>query len=60
MGDQNLIVIDVTFIRAVVAMVPLPPGIVDTIDSEDKYYYLVERPGLDITYLGSDHETVES
>lgn len=40
-------------------MVPyVPPEIVDTLDSEDKYYYLVERPGLDVTYLGGDHEIV--
>lgn len=59
LGNQNLIVIDVACIRAVVAMVPyVPPEIVDTLDSEDKYYYLVERPGLDVTYLGGDHEIV--
>ena len=58
-GDQNLIVIDVACIRAVVAMIPLlPPAIVDTADSDEKYYYLVERPGLDVTYLGGDHEIV--
>ena len=40
-------------------MIPLlPPAIVDTADSDEKYYYLVERPGLDVTYLGGDHEIV--
>ena len=41
-------------------MVPhIPPaGIVDIVDSEDNFFYLVERPGLDVTYLGGDHEIV--
>lgn len=57
--DQNLIVINVTCIRAVVAMIPhTPPGMVDMVGTEDKYYYLVKRPGLDVTYLGDDRDTV--
>lgn len=58
-GDENLIVIDVVCIKAVVAMIPHTPptGIVDIINSEDQYCYLVERPGLDaICLLGGDHE----
>lgn len=49
-GDNNLAVIDAKCIKAVVAMVPhSPPGV----DDDNSYYYLVERPGLDITELGS-------
>ena len=59
-GDKNLIVIDAVCITAVVAMIPhIPPaGTVDIVDSEDNFFYLVERPGLDVTYLGGDHEIV--
>ena len=41
-------------------MIPhIPPaGTVDIVDSEDNFFYLVERPGLDVTYLGGDHEIV--
>ena len=40
-------------------MIPhTPPGMVDMVGTEDKYYYLVERPGLDVTYLGDDRDTV--
>lgn len=31
-----------------------PPGV----ESEDKYFYLVERPGLDIANLGSNIQEV--
>ena len=59
-GDENLIVIDAVCIAAVVAMVPHTPpaGIVDIVDSKDNFFYLVERPGLDVTYLGGNHEIV--
>lgn len=58
-GDHNLIVVDVTCIKAVVAMIPhSPPGI--DIDNKDQYYYLVERPGLDVTNLGGIHEVFDS
>lgn len=54
-GDNNLSIIDVTCIKAVVAMIPhSPPGV----ESEDKYFYLVERPGLDIANLGSNIQEV--
>ena len=49
LGDQNLTVIDVKCIEAVVAMIPHSPT---GVDDEGGYYYLVERPGLDITDLG--------
>ncbi len=49
--------VDVTCIKAVVAMIPCcPPGV----DQDDLYYFLVERPGLDITDLGDIHEIVEA
>ena len=52
-GDENLIVIEITCIKAVIAMIPhSPPGM----EREDGYHYLVERPGLDITILGGIHE----
>lgn len=66
-GDHNLNVINVSCIKSVVAMIPhIPPtrspGIVDgsdAVDRSDKYYYLVERPGLDVTYLGGNSEVFE-
>ena len=52
-GDLNLVVVDVACIKAVVAMIPYsPPGM----DKDDGYYFLVERPGLDITNLGDINE----
>jgi hypothetical protein len=57
-GDHNLIVVDVTSIKAVVAMIPHSPPGIDVV--EDKYYYLVERPGLDVTDLGGIHEMFDS
>ena len=48
-GDESVPVINVKCIKAVVAMVPhSPPGV----NEGERYYYLVERPGLDITDLG--------
>jgi hypothetical protein len=56
-GDRHLIVVDITCIKAVVAMIPhSPPGM----DKDDEYYYLVERPGLDVTDLGGIHEVFDS
>ncbi len=49
LGDESVIVINVKCIKAVVAMVPHSPP---DVDDGEKYYYLVERPGLDITDLG--------
>ena len=57
-GDHNLIVVNVTSIKAVVAMIPhTPPGI-DVM--QYKYYYLMEWPGLDVTDLGGIHKTFDS
>lgn len=54
-GDCSLAVIDITSIKAVVAMIPhIPPGAGD----DDKYFYLVEKPGLDIANLGSSTQEV--
>ena len=56
--DHNLIVVDVTSIKPVVAMIThTPPGI-DVM--ENKYYYLMEQPGLDVTDLGGIHKTFDS
>ena len=57
-GDLNLIVVDVTSIKAVVVMIPHSPPGIDV--GEDQYYYLVERPGLDVTDLGGNHERFNS
>ena len=52
LGDQNLTVIDVKCIEAVVAMIPHnPPGV-----DANGYHFLVERPGLDVTRLGGAQE----
>lgn len=48
LGDSNITIIDATCIKAVVAMIPhSPAGIAD----EGRYFFLVERPGLDIANL---------
>ncbi|KJA13937.1 hypothetical protein HYPSUDRAFT_1074591 [Hypholoma sublateritium FD-334 SS-4] len=48
-GDNNLMVINVKCIKAVVAMIPHSPA---GVDDGGGYFYLVERPGLDVTDLG--------
>lgn len=54
-GDNSLVVVDVFCIESVVAMVPHHPP--HSKDSE-LHFFLVERPGLDITNLGSGQEYV--
>ncbi len=81
LGNRNLIIIDVTCIKAVIAMIPHPlPAAVSNVinanrdgegvmegergttdgemgtDEGEDYYYLVERPGLDVAYLGGSYE----
>ena len=50
-GDQNIAAIDVACIKAVVAMVPHSPS--GLADENASYFFLVERPGLDISNLAS-------
>ncbi len=47
--NLNLIVIKVTCIKAVIAMIPHTPL---GMEEADKYFYLVERLGLDCANLG--------
>ena len=54
-GDGSLVVVDVFSIESVVAMVPHRPP--HSKDSE-LHFFLVERPGLDVTNLGSGPEYV--
>ncbi|KAL1937343.1 hypothetical protein VTO73DRAFT_13804 [Trametes versicolor] len=56
-GDTSRVVVDAKDIVSVVAMVPLPctPAEADEPDAAQKYeerYFLVEKPGLDIAFLG--------
>jgi hypothetical protein len=53
MGDTSLCVIDVKSVMSVVGMVPHQPfpGALDR-------YFVVEKPGLDITVLGGTAEVV--
>jgi hypothetical protein len=53
-GDESLIVVDAKAIIAVVAMVPHSPFPEDTTDR----YFVVEKPGLDVAYLGGNVENV--
>ena len=46
-------VIDVSHIQSVVAMVPHK---LEKHQAEDHYYFLVERPGLDVVRLGGSEE----
>ena len=46
-------VIDVSRIQSVVAMVPHR---LEKHDTQDQYYFLVERPGLDVVRLGGGEE----
>lgn len=47
-------VIDVKTIRSVIAMVPHKPFHEDT----QQRYFIVEKPGLDVAYLGGNVEVV--
>jgi hypothetical protein len=47
-------VIDVSRIQSVVAMVPHK---LEKHRVEEQYYFLVERPGLDVVRLGGSEET---
>jgi len=49
-------VIDVKTIRAVIAMVPHKPFPEDT----RQRYFVVEKPGLDVAYLGGNIEADEA
>jgi hypothetical protein len=52
--EKDLKVIDVRSIHAVVAMVPHQPF------PGEPRYYVVEKPGLDITSLGGSTEVTDS
>ena len=53
LGDDALVVIEVSCIESVVAMVPhSPPHSMDL----ESHFFLVERPGLDIVNLDSAQE----
>ena len=53
LGDDNVQVIDVSRIQSVVAMVPHR---LEKHNMQDQYYFLVERPGLDVVCLGGGEE----
>ena len=52
--DIDMKVIDVKTIRSVIAMVPHKPFPGDT----RQRYFVVEKPGLDVAYLGGNVEVV--
>ena len=52
--DKGMRVIDVKTIRSVIAMVPHKPFHEDT----QQRYFIVEKPGLDVAYLGGNVEVV--
>ena len=54
-GNHSLRVIDVKSIAAVVAMVPHQPFSENS--SPDERFFVVEKPGLDVSSLGGDTET---
>jgi hypothetical protein len=54
MGDSTLKFIDVKCIRAVVAMVPHAPVIVERPARE--WYFLVEKPGFDVAVISGIEE----
>ncbi|KJA25532.1 hypothetical protein HYPSUDRAFT_134597 [Hypholoma sublateritium FD-334 SS-4] len=53
LGDDKVHVIDVFRIQSVVAMVP---HMLEKHSEEDRFYFLVERPGLDVVRLGGGEE----
>lgn len=55
LGDDNVQVIDVSQIQSVVAMVPHR---LEKHSAEDQFYFLVERPGLDVICLGGGEENL--
>lgn len=48
-------VIDVSRIQSVVAMIPHK---LEKHRDEEQYYFLVERPGLDVVHLGGGEENL--
>lgn len=48
-------VIDISRIQSVVAMIPHK---LEKHGVEEQYYYLVERPGLDVVRLGGSEENL--
>ena len=54
LGD-DVQVIDISQIQSVVAMVPHR---LEKHNEQDQYYFLVERPGLDVVYLGGGEENL--
>jgi hypothetical protein len=63
-GQDDLIVVDAKAIRSVVAMVPLPfpHGDIDSDEqadtdlAEEEYFFVVEKPGLEIFTMGGYEE----
>lgn len=53
LGDQSLQVIDVSQIQSVVAMIPHR---LEKHKANEQYYFLLERPGLDVVCLGDSEE----
>lgn len=53
LGDKALQVINVSQIQAVVAMIPHK---LEKHSVDKEYYFLVERPGLDVVCLGGSEE----
>ena len=49
LGDNSVRIIDISCIQSVVAMVP---HTLEKHGVDEKHYFLVERPGLDVVCLG--------
>lgn len=54
-GSLSLRVIEVKVIMSVVAMIPVPPSL--GMPPGGQHFFLVEKPGLDLAWLGGSVET---